>query len=49
MTGNLTVAGLLAEGARQLRAAPAGTEPAATADLDAQLLLAHVLRCRARA
>jgi len=43
MTGNLTVAGLLAEGARQLRAAPAGTEPAATADLDAQLLLAHVL------
>jgi release factor glutamine methyltransferase len=43
MTGNLTVAGLLAEGARQLRASPAGTEPAATADLDAQLLLAHVL------
>ena len=43
MTGNLTVAGLLAEGVRQLRAAPTGTEPAATADLDAQLLLAHVL------
>lgn len=43
MTGNLTVAGLLAEGARQLRASPAGTEPAATVDLDAQLLLAHVL------
>jgi len=37
------VAGLLAEGVRQLRAAPTGTEPAATADLDAQLLLAHVL------
>jgi release factor glutamine methyltransferase len=43
MKGNLTVAGLLAEGVRQLRAAPTGTEPAATADLDAQLLLAHVL------
>jgi release factor glutamine methyltransferase len=43
MTGNLTVAGLLAEGVRQLRASPTGTEPAATADLDAQLLLAHVL------
>ena len=43
MTGNLTVAGLLAEGVRQLRAAPTGIEPAATADLDAQLLLAHVL------
>ncbi len=43
MTGNLTVAGLLAEGVRQLRAAPTGTEPAATADLDAQVLLAHVL------
>jgi release factor glutamine methyltransferase len=43
MKGNLTVAELLAEGVRQLRAAPAGTEPAATADLDAQLLLAHVL------
>src|SRR6202023_245216 len=43
MTGNLTVAELLAEGVGQLRAAPAGTEPAATADLDAQLLLAHVL------
>ena len=37
------MAGLLAEGVRQLRASPAGTEPAATADLDAQLLLAHVL------
>jgi release factor glutamine methyltransferase len=43
MTANLTVAGLLAEGVRELRASPAGTEPAATADLDAQLLLAHVL------
>jgi release factor glutamine methyltransferase len=43
MKGNLTVAELLAEGVRQLRAAPTGTEPAATADLDAQLLLAHVL------
>jgi len=43
MSGNLTVAGLLAEGVRQLRASPGGTEPGATADLDAQLLLAHVL------
>src|SRR6266853_2023381 len=29
--------------ARKMRASPSGTEPAATADLDAQLLLAHVL------
>ena len=43
MTGNLTVAELLAEGVRQLRASPTGTEPAASADLDAQLLLAHAL------
>ncbi len=41
MRANLTVAGLLAEGVRELRASPAGTEPAATAELDAQLLLAH--------
>jgi len=39
----LTVAELLAEGVRRLRAAPAGTEAAATAELDAQLLLAHVM------
>ncbi|HEY0767711.1 MAG TPA: peptide chain release factor N(5)-glutamine methyltransferase [Steroidobacteraceae bacterium] len=43
MTANLTVAALLAEGVAQLRAAPAGTEAAATPDLDAQLLLANVL------
>jgi release factor glutamine methyltransferase len=43
MTANLTVAALLAEGVGQLRVSPAGTDPAATADLDAQLLLAHVL------
>ncbi|HUE48774.1 MAG TPA: peptide chain release factor N(5)-glutamine methyltransferase [Steroidobacteraceae bacterium] len=43
MTANLTVAELLAEGVRELRAAPAGTEVAASAELDAQLLLAHVM------
>jgi len=43
MRANLTVAELLAEGVRRLRAAPAGTEAAATAELDAQLLLAHVM------
>jgi release factor glutamine methyltransferase len=43
MTANLTVAGLLAEGVARLRVSVAGTDPAATADLDAQLLLAHVL------
>jgi len=43
MRENLTVAELLAEGVRRLRAAPAGTEAAATAELDAQLLLAHVM------
>ena len=37
------MAELLAEGVRRLRAAPAGTEAAATAELDAQLLLAHVM------
>src|SRR5260370_7229520 len=43
MTANLTVAALLAEGVGQLRVSPGGTDPAATVDLDAQLLLAHVL------
>jgi release factor glutamine methyltransferase len=43
MAANLTVAELLAEGVRELRASPAGTEPAATAELDAQLLLAHAM------
>ena len=43
MRANLTVAELLAEGVRRLRAAPAGTEAAATAELDAQLLLSHVM------
>jgi release factor glutamine methyltransferase len=43
MTANLTVAALLAEGVAALRASCAGTEPGATADLDAQLLLAHAL------
>src|SRR3984893_5608955 len=43
MTANLTVAGLLAEGVARLRLPGVGTAPAATADVDAQLLLAHVL------
>ena len=43
MTANPTVAALLAEGAGRLRACGAGLEPAATPELDAQLLLAHVL------
>ena len=43
MRANLTVAELLAEGVRRLRAAPGGTEAAATAELDAQLLLSHVM------
>lgn len=43
MTANLTVAELLAEGVRELRASPAGAVPAATAELDAQLLLAHAM------
>ena len=43
MTVNLTVAALLQEAVRQLRASPAGTGPAAAPELDAQLLLAHVL------
>jgi release factor glutamine methyltransferase len=40
---NLTVAGLLEEGAERLRASITGREPAGTPELDAQLLLAHVL------
>jgi release factor glutamine methyltransferase len=43
MTANPTVAALLAEGAGRLRASSAGMEPGATPELDAQLLLAHVL------
>jgi release factor glutamine methyltransferase len=43
MTMNLTVATLLAEGVRRLRAFAAGTAPGATPELDAQVLLAHVL------
>jgi release factor glutamine methyltransferase len=43
MTTNLTVAALLAEGAQRLRASPAGPGGEATPELDAQLLLAHVL------
>ena len=43
MTMNLMVASLLAEGVRRLRACPAGSAPGATPELDAQLLLAHVL------
>jgi release factor glutamine methyltransferase len=43
MTANPTVAALLAEGAGELRAASAGGEPAATSELEAQLLLAHAL------
>jgi release factor glutamine methyltransferase len=43
MTVKLTVAALLAEGVRRLRAAPAGSAPEASPDLDAQVLLAHVL------
>lgn len=43
MTVNLTVASLLAEGVRRLRASAAGRAPGATPDLDAQVLLAHVL------
>jgi release factor glutamine methyltransferase len=39
----LTVAGLLEEGAGRLRASVTGQEPAGTPELDAQLLLAHVL------
>ena len=41
MTGNLTVAGLLAEGVRQLRAAPTGIEPAATAHEQAEVIEIH--------
>ncbi|TLY57005.1 MAG: peptide chain release factor N(5)-glutamine methyltransferase, partial [Gammaproteobacteria bacterium] len=43
MTANLTVAGLLEEAAERLRASIAAREPSATPELDAQLLLAHVL------
>lgn len=43
MTSNLTVATLLAAGVRRLRASPAGAGREASADLDAQLLLAYVL------
>jgi release factor glutamine methyltransferase len=43
MTGNTTVAALLAQGAGELRASKAGREPGATPELDAQVLLAHVL------
>jgi release factor glutamine methyltransferase len=43
MTANLSVAELLAEGVGRLRVSPAGTDPGATVDLDAQLLLAHAL------
>ena len=39
----LTVAGLLEEGKERLRASAAGREPQPTPELDAQLLLAHVL------
>jgi release factor glutamine methyltransferase len=43
MTANLTVAALLAEAMRRLRASSEGAAPGATPELDAQLLLAHVL------
>jgi release factor glutamine methyltransferase len=43
MTAKATVAELLAEGVGRLRASRAGTDPGATPDLDARLLLAHVL------
>src|SRR5437870_6080061 len=43
MAANLTVAGLLEEAAERLRASIAAREPSATPELDAQLLLAHVL------
>jgi release factor glutamine methyltransferase len=43
MTMNLTVATLLAEGVRRLGASPAGSPPGAIPELDAQVLLAHVL------
>jgi release factor glutamine methyltransferase len=43
MTAKPTVAELLAVGIGRLRASPAGAEPGATPDLDARLLLAHVL------
>src|SRR5215469_8905383 len=43
MTAKPTVAELLAVGIGRLRASPSGAEPGATPDLDARLLLAHVL------
>ncbi len=43
MTVNLTVATLLEEGVRRLCASTPGAAPEATPDLDAQVLLAHVL------
>jgi release factor glutamine methyltransferase len=43
MTAKPTVAELLAVGIGRLRASPAGAQPGATPDLDARLLLAHVL------
>ena len=43
MTAYPTVAAVLAEGVRRLADSPAGAEPGATPDLDAQLLLAHAL------
>jgi release factor glutamine methyltransferase len=43
MTTNPTVATLLAEGVQRLHASPAAAGSEATPDLDAQLLLAHVL------
>jgi release factor glutamine methyltransferase len=49
MTAKLTLAALLAQGVRRLGCAPSGAEPTATPDLDAQVLLAHVLKvARAR-
>jgi len=43
MTASLTLAGLLARGVERLAAVPAGEEPTESADLDAQVLLAHAL------
>jgi release factor glutamine methyltransferase len=43
MTRSTTVALLLAEGKRLLRNAPSGAAPESSADLDAELLLAHLL------
>jgi len=43
MTADLTLAALLAAGARRLAASRAGAGPEATPELDAQVLLAHAL------